>query len=62
MSSDESLTSSSTNNSTNDNINSFTNAINNIIIDRLIAGSMNKEDSMILRNMLNRIQTDNEFL
>ena len=62
MSSDKSLTSYSTNDSTNDNINSFTNAINNIIIDRLIASSMNKEDAMILRNMLNRIQTDNELL
>ena len=62
MSSDKSLTSSSINDSANDNINNFTNCINNIIIDRLIAGTMNKEDAMILRNMLNRIQTDNELL
>ena len=62
MSSDNFLSSSSINDSTNDNINNFTNCINNIIIDRLIAGTMNKEDAMILRNMLNRIETDNELL
>ena len=62
MSSDKFLTSSSINNSTNDNINNFSNSINNIIIDRLIANTMNKEDAMILRNMLTRIQTDNELL
>ena len=62
MSSDKFLASSSINDSANDNINNFTNSINNIIIDRLIAGTMNKEDAMILRNMLSRIQTDNELL
>ena len=62
MSSDKFLSSSSINDSTNDNINNFTNYINNFIIDRLIAGTMNKEDAMILRNMLSRIQTDNELL
>ena len=62
MSFDKSPTSSSINDSTNDNINNFTNCINNIIIDRLIAGTMNKEDAMILRSMLSRIQTDPELL
>ena len=62
MSSDKFLTSSPINDSTNDNINNFTNFINNIIIDKLIANTMAKEDAMILRNMLIRIQTDNELL
>ena len=62
MSSNKVLASFLINDLTNDNINNFTNSINNIIIDRLIAGTMNKEDAMILRNMLSRIQTDTELL
>ena len=62
MSSDNFLSSSSINDSSNDNINNFTNCINNIIIDRLIANTMTKEDAIILRSMLSRIQTDPELL
>ena len=51
---------SSIDNST-DVLNSFSNSINDTIIDRLIANTMTKEDAMILRNMLTRIQTDPEL-
>ena len=58
MSSDKVVTSSLINASTNDNVNNFIAEVSGIIIDKLITGTINKEDTMTLRHMLNRIQND----